>query len=781
MKRLICLVAGFCILATASGPADAQFSLKWEQPPNCVDGFNVPSYQYIPENIVVADDWQCTDPRPITKVRWWGSFQGWMSGEPIWLEPPLPPTGLPTHFLVSWHTYTHPEGEFSRPDEPIREDACYAIAFGHECSHPVWNDPAKFEHEYYFECELAEPFIQEEGRYYFINIVAVYDVDPPLFPFGWKNSEIHWNDDAVQSEDGGIAGTWNELTWPDEHRLRGLSMDMAFELYVQTTPAPTPTPTPHAIVSATPTAAPTATASPVPPGLKWSQPPNCSDGYNVASLKEGETYLSIVADDFQCNDPRPISQIRFWGSFYAWMETTSGPDIPPPDPSFWPTSFEISWHSYTHPEGEFSRPDQLLRLDTCSFGEPIWWCSHEQWNAPGLYEHEYYFDVHITDPEPFPQVEGYYYFLNVVADYETHSFFFWGWKNSEEHWNDDAVRSSDGGGTWEELTWPEGHRLEGLSMDMAFELYVQITPTPPPTATPPPTIAPTPPPTVPPTPPPTATPPPTVPPTTPPTATPPPTIPPTPVPTATPPPAPPWIYDYNADGTSDIAVFRPTTGLWAVRGVTRLYFGSFTDSLVPGDYRGDGTTLPAVFRPSTGLWAVRGLTRLYFGSSTDSPRPLDYSGDGMSDIAIFRPSTGLWAVRGVSRIYFGSSTDRPVPGYYAAGPAAPAIFRPSTGLWAVRGLTRLYFGSSTDSLVPGDYANSGAWSPAIFRPSTGLWAARGWTRVYFGASTDTAVPGGYAGDGADRIGIFRPASGLWTVRQTTRVYFGSSGDTPVSR
>ena len=232
-----------------------------------------------------------------------------------------------------------------------------------------------------------------------------------------------------------------------------------------------------------------------------------------------------------------------------------------------------------------------------------------------------------------------------------------------------------------------------------------------------------------------------------PTATPPPTFTPTPspVPTATVTPtpiSPTWIYDYNGNGTSDIAIFRPAPGLWAVRGVTRVYFGSPDDRPVPGDYRGESTTA----------------------------------------IAIFRPASGLWAVRGVTRIYFGSSADNPVPGYYAGtGFLRPAIYRPASGLWAVRGVTRVYFGSSADTPVPGDYGGRGAWVPAIYRPASGLWAVRGLTRVYFGASADTPVPGVYTGDGEDRIGIFRKESGLWALRGFSRVYFGSSADLPVAR
>jgi len=33
----------------------------------------------------------------------------------------------------------------------------------------------------------------------------------------------------------------------------------------------------------------------------------------------------------------------------------------------------------------------------------------------------------------------------------------------------------------------------------------------------------------------------------------------------------------TGDGISDITVFRPSTGLWAIRGITRAYFGA------PGD------------------------------------------------------------------------------------------------------------------------------------------------------------------------------------------------------
>ncbi len=321
--------------------------------------------------------------------------------------------------------------------------------------------------------------------------------------------------------------------------------------------------------------------------------------------------------------------------------------------------------------------------------------------------------------------------------------------------------------------------------DLAFDdVLVKCLITPTPTLTPVPTASPTltPVPTA--TLVPTATPVPTA--TLAPTATPPPTPSrtPTPVPTAT--SSSNWIYDYNGDGTSDIAVFRSDTGLWAIRGVTRVYFGGALDLAAPGDYDGDGTTDIGIFRDSSGLWAIRGVTRVYFGDMDDIPLPGDYDGDGIWDMAIFRPSTSLWALRGVARVYFGVSSDYPAPGFYDDEEGLDiAIFRQSSGLWAIRGITRIYFGNSgpniADVPVPGDYNGDGIFEVGIYRPRAGLWAIRGGARTYFGKYYDTPVPADYNGDGRDDIGLFRAIDGMWARVGQTPVYFGRDGDEPATR
>ena len=262
---------------------------------------------------------------------------------------------------------------------------------------------------------------------------------------------------------------------------------------------------------------------------------------------------------------------------------------------------------------------------------------------------------------------------------------------------------------------------------------------------------------------------------------------PTPTPTCGPAiPQPDFILDsgdYDGDGTADPAIFRKSVGVWAVRGLSRVYFGGGSDLPVSGDYDGDGTTDISVFRPAWGMWAIRGVSRVYYGTSGDFPCPGDFNGDGTTDLAVFRGGIGLWAIRGVSRAYFGTGGDRPVPGVYGgSGTASIGIFRPESGLWALRGVSRCYFGGGDDWPLLGDYNGAGTAGVGIFRPwSAGLWALRAVSRVYYGKCVDHPLRADFNGDGTIDLGIFRPDYGLWSIRGISRFYFGASGDIPVTK
>jgi hypothetical protein len=248
----------------------------------------------------------------------------------------------------------------------------------------------------------------------------------------------------------------------------------------------------------------------------------------------------------------------------------------------------------------------------------------------------------------------------------------------------------------------------------------------------------------------------------------------------------PWLRrtipanaDFDGNGTTDVALYRPSTGVWHRNGAATTPFGLAGDIPVPCDYDGNGATDIAVFRPSTGGWYVKDRAPVFFGLAGDVPVPGDYDGDRRCDVAVFRPTVGGWYVFGRAPVFFGLDGDIPVPADYEGdGSVDVAVFRPAVGGWYRNGSSTTFFGLSGDVPVPGDYDGDGRTDVAVFRPPVGGWFVHGQAPRYLGLAGDIPVPGDYDGNRTTDPAVFRPTAGAWFVQGANRLFFGSNGDLP---
>ena len=245
--------------------------------------------------------------------------------------------------------------------------------------------------------------------------------------------------------------------------------------------------------------------------------------------------------------------------------------------------------------------------------------------------------------------------------------------------------------------------------------------------------------------------------------------------------------DYDGDGKTDFSIFRPTDGTWWITysstgAYTSVQFGAscsptnggcdvsspttYTGDLpAPADYDGDGKTDIALYRPSTGDWYVINSSsgqsgQFHFGTSGDTPASADFDGDGRADYALWRNSDHTFYIIQSSNganlsVSFGSSGDKPVPADYDGdGKADIAVYRDgTTPTWYIsqssnNQLATVQYGASGDKLVQNDYDGDGKVDIAVWRPSTGDWyilkSSDGSTRYeHWGQSGDIPVPAYY--------------------------------------
>jgi hypothetical protein len=213
--------------------------------------------------------------------------------------------------------------------------------------------------------------------------------------------------------------------------------------------------------------------------------------------------------------------------------------------------------------------------------------------------------------------------------------------------------------------------------------------------------------------------------------------------------------DYDGDGLTDFSVYRSYPygspyGTWYVAYANGAPWNSWIlggqpgDVPVPGDYDGDGKTDFALYRPSDGYWhlflSTEGGAEAvvewgYPGDATLIPTPADYDGDGKTDVAFYNPADGHWYIvlstTGVGESLNFGETDGsavPAPGDYDGdGQADTAFYRTVDHVWYVystrSGTFYIYWGiDATDVPVPADDDGDGITDAAFYHPATGTFS-----------------------------------------------------------
>ncbi|UCE66793.1 MAG: IPTL-CTERM sorting domain-containing protein [Candidatus Zixiibacteriota bacterium] len=188
-------------------------------------------------------------------------------------------------------------------------------------------------------------------------------------------------------------------------------------------------------------------------------------GWDVNATSNSQPPIQgiTLADDWECTKTGPVEDIHFWGSWKDQDGVPATDDFESPMPMF-------TIGIWSNDPGPPSRPATLLwNWEGEIRGEPSEPPTLEGWYDPTqpvpndvIYnDHVPYWRYDFILPAgttPFVQDSGSIYWLSITANLRDPVNFQWGWKNSRDHFMDDAVWQ-DPTGMWQEMYEPPRYNV----------------------------------------------------------------------------------------------------------------------------------------------------------------------------------------------------------------------------------------------------------------------------------------------------------------------------------
>ena len=256
--------------------------------------------------------------------------------------------------------------------------------------------------------------------------------------------------------------------------------------------------------------------------------------------------------------------------------------------------------------------------------------------------------------------------------------------------------------------------------------------------------------------------------------------------------------DYDGDRRSDLAVYRPGSGVWRIRrssdgGLLSVHWGGAGMAPLSGaDFDGDEHADVTIWNESACAWyaaSSSGTTLLWgvaWGGNGMCPVLGDYDADGRDDMAVYDESSGCWFIRSAGfdgdptvlawALPWGGSGLVPVAGDYDGdGTNDLAVYSESQGFWCIRSMAGVVFawmeawGGTGFQAVSGDYDGDGCADLALYESASGHWFIRSSTgrvlawSVLWGGADYVPASMDFDGDGVSDLAVFQAASGRWYV------------------